>query len=254
MTKQSKLFMVALGGLMALGLVFGGATAFAQSDDAVPTAPPFGDFGFGRGPLGAPGEREQALADELGITLEELQAAREEARIAMIDQAVEDGYLTEEQAEQLKTYGFGPRGHFGIYDEDEYLAESLGITVEELRAAELQVYEDQLAAAVEAGYLTQEQADLMLAQKAVQNYVDREALSEAVRAVHEEAINQALADGAITQAQADALLAQLETQQFGFGGRGGHGGMHGFGGMRGFGFIPTPGTTPDTTTDTGQGA
>lgn len=235
--KGSKLIYMLLGGVLALGLVFGAASMFAQTEDETPEdeqavpAVPFenGPRGLGRIDGAADGE---ALAEALGITVEELQAAQTEARNAMIDQAVVDGYLTEAQAEQLKAYGsgaFGHRGfHFGVYDSDEYLADALGITVEQLDAAKQEVREAQIAAAVEAGYLTQEQADLMLAQQAVQNYIDREGIQAQIQAAYEAAVAQALADGAITQAQADALLAQLEAQSFGFG-------LHGFGGPGGFG-------------------
>jgi hypothetical protein len=278
-----------VGALVALVLVFGAFATFAQTGDDEATATPEaqsdetqsnetesdeaqsdGDsssqtpdlpgFGWGRHGPGrhAGAVSGQELADALGITLEELQAAVEEARTAAIDQAVADGLLTQEQADELLANGFGGRHwHFG-YNQDTFLADALGISVEELQAARLEVYEAQLAEMVAAGVITQEQADLALAQKAVQGYIDTEALQATLQAAYEEAIAQALADGVITQEQADQLLSN---QAFGAGGFPGFGG--GFGGHHGFGrggpggfrwFFPAPDAdgasdTSDTSND-----
>lgn len=250
---RNKLVLSLMAGAVTLGLLGSSALTYAQSttDSTSGTTSGSTIIRVHRGGFGSLIDRDQALADELGIDVETLQTAEEAAHIAMIDQAVADGYLTEEQAEQLKLYSgsMGRGGRFGsLYDTDEYLADALGITVEELDAAELAVHEAELAAAVAAGYLTQEEADLLLAEKAARNYLDREGLNAQITAAYEAAINAAVADGAITQAQADDLLAQLEGGiglghgWFGSGGRGGH---------RGFGFdsLPDSGST-DTTTDT----
>lgn len=257
---RNKILYTVLGGAVALGLLGSAAITFAQGDTTSSASMVLahrGGMGEMRGSLGDQG---QALADALGITLEDLQAAQLEARNAMIDQAVVDGYLTQAQADQLKanTFGFGRGGHFGgLYDEDQYLADALGITVAALQTAELEAHAAQLAAAVAAGFLTQEQADLMQARKAAETYLDRDGLQAQMQAAYEAALAAAVADGAITQAQADALLAHVEAQPWGFG-MGGFGGRGGHrGGMRGFGdfgsLTPAPSTTPDTTT-TGQDA
>ena len=254
--KSNKVLNVVLGGVFALGLI-GGAMSFARSASAAPAvaaaAAPSSLVLVHRGGGGGLSDNDQALADALGIDLETLQTAEETARLAMIDQAVADGFITEAQAEQLRLYsgGFG-RGFSGAYDKDEYLADALGITVEELEAAELEAYEVTLAAAVEAGTLTQEEADLLLAEKVARGYLDTDAINAQVQAAQEAAVAAALADGAITQEQADALLAQLAATPYsfhgGFGGRG-HGGRGGHDGMRGFGLEQLPdSTTPDTTT------
>ncbi len=259
---RNKLMVSILGGIMAVGLLGGAAVSFAQTDSpavtaAVSTTAASSLVLIHNGGLSGLGDRDQSLADALGIDLEALQTAQQAARIAMIDQAVADGLLTEAQGEQMKLLGggFGRGGRFG-HDEDQYLADALGISVEELQSAELTSYATELAAAVEAGAITQEEADLMLARQAAQNYVDQDALHSAAQAVYEDALAAAVADGAITQAQADALLAQFATQSFGFGlhGFGGHGGRGGRGGPGGFGpnTLPdsTPQTTPGTTTNT----
>lgn len=255
---RNKLMTLGLSGVMAAGLLGGAAAAFAQASAAtvapaasVSSIVPAHNGGWRLG------GSDEALAAALGITVEELDAAQEAARVALIDQAVADGHLTEAEGEALKLDGGRLRNssRYG-YDKDEFLAEALGISVEELNAAELTAYEAEIAAAVAAGTITQEQADLLLARRAAQNYLDQDALDAAVRSAYENAVAAAVAAGDITQAQADALLAQLATQtfDFGFGGRGGHGGWGGPGGRGGFGLdaMPdaTPETTPDTTTDT----
>lgn len=251
---RTKLMGILLGGLLALGLFAGVATTFAQSDDAVTaqTTPTVPDTST-RGSRGSLGVSAQALADALGIELAELTAAQETARLALIDQAVADGHLTAEEGQALKDAGsrLHDSSQYG-YDKDEFLADALGISVETLEAAKLEAYEVDLAARVAAGELTQEEADLKLAQKAAQNYLDTDSLNAQVRSAYQAAVAEAVAAGDITQAQADLLLAQLETYSFnfGFGGHGGRGGHGGHGGGRGFGSGTTP-TTPETTPDTG---
>lgn len=256
---RNKLIVLGMSALLVVGLLGSAAITFAQTDDpAQSTEESTGGLAIMPGRGGShQSVDDEALAAALGITVEELDAAQETARVALIDQAVADGYLTAEEGEALKLDG-GRLPHssqFG-YEKDEFLADALGITVEALQAAELTAYQAEVAAAVEAGTITQEEADLMLARKAAQNYLDEDALNATVRAAYAEALAAAVAAGDITQAQADALLTQLETQtfNFGFGGRGGHGHHGGHGGRGDFGLdiLPdtTPETTPDTTTDT----
>jgi hypothetical protein len=267
MVLKRKVIYMVLGGILALTLAFVGASTFAQSgeeDTTTETAPEV-ESGSGSETLtvprfngrpdfeGARGDQGQALADALGITLEELQAAQEEARAAAITQAVDDGLLTQEQADQLLSGEGGFRGGPGFHldrgEGKEFLADALGISVEELEAAIDEVEAARLAAMVESGAITQEQADMITAQRAVEGYVDREALQATIQAAYEDAVNQALEDGVITQEQADSLLsnaANFGLRGFGgpgFGGRGGH--HHGPRG--GEGFAPFQDAQPSTT-------
>ncbi len=256
MNWQRKVMYMVMGGLVVLGLAFAGAATFAQTDDDVETPfqgedgerPFFGGRGGRQGDgrpdfAGERGQKGQALADALGISLEELEAAHEEARAAAIAQAVTDGLLTQEQADAIlagegRSRGYGR--HLGGVDGKTYLADALGISVEELEAAMQQVQAERLAAMVEAGVITQEQADLMEARQAVESYVDREALQETMQAAYEDAVNQALEEGDITQEQADTLLsnaANFGGRGFGGPGFGGHGGRH-HGPRGGAGFAP----------------
>jgi DNA-directed RNA polymerase specialized sigma24 family protein len=87
------------------------------------------------------------LAEELGIDLEVVKAAMQNARSEVLHQAVDDGRITQEQADQMlsrergKRFGgrdcgidgsFGKRGFIG---DGSAIAEALGITVEKLEAA-----------------------------------------------------------------------------------------------------------------------
>jgi len=249
-----KLMYMVLGGVVALLLLFGAFASFAQTDDDDATATPEAETedgdssetapvpGWGRhgrrGPGG--GVNNELLAEALGITAEELETAQAEAREAAIEQAVEEGLLTQDQADELLSRGFGFHKGFGgraglfgsAIDVDALLAGALDISVEELQEARSEAYAARLDELVAAGSLTQEQADLMLAYQEVEGYVDYDALNESVQAVYEAAVEQALADGVITEAQAEQMLDSIPSVGgFGFGGRGFHG--RGFGGPRG---------------------
>jgi polyhydroxyalkanoate synthesis regulator phasin len=95
-----------------------------------------------------------------------------------------------------------------------YLADALGISVAELEQAQEQANEALINQAIEDGTITQEQADLMQAGKALRDY-----LPEAMAHAFEEALQNAVADGVITQAQADKLSEMKEGGFRGFGGR-----------------------------------
>jgi hypothetical protein len=197
---------------------------------------------------------------------------------------------TPDTEDGLSLRGFGHWGGFGRHSDSwlTYLAEALGITVDELEDAQERAYGAWLGDAVEQGQLTQEQADELLAARALKAYVDKEAiLAEALgmtveeletalasqslselmaergidaatlqanaQAAYEAAVQQAVADGVITQAQADEMLDDLSFNLFGrdeFGGHHGGRGRHGGRGGR-FGLPEVPdSTTPDSGSDT----
>ena len=276
--------------LLALAALVGSSLTFAQDEDpdtddtvTVPEdgsevdATPGGHFGD-RGPRGHHGglvDREAArelLAEELGVTVEDLDAAHTAVREAV---QAEDGRPDRDEVKAL-------------------LAEQLGVTVAELEAAEDAVQQAMLAQLVEDGTITQEELDEMLAMQelralgqeifsrddaqaviaeqlgltveelaaakdegtrlsdlAEQQGVDLETLQTAVSDARTAAIEQAVTDGTITQDQADILLSQDGP---GFGGRGhggpgGRDGHGGHGGPRGGGFGPgsTDGTNGTST-------
>ena len=206
------------------------STVYAQSDDTE-QAPIEGRGRFAKG-LEFKEDHSAILADVLGISEEELQAAITSVREAAIAQAVTDGKITQEQADAMLAnedgVGWGRMGRGAAHDDE--LAAALGITPEELQAAKEEVKERVIAEAVAAGEITQEEADLMAARQALQEYQ-----RDLKQQEYEATIAQAVADGAITQAQADQLLSE---QGPGFGGfgfddgpRGGHHGGHMGGGQ-----------------------
>jgi hypothetical protein len=122
----------------------------------------------GRGIGGSQASEE--LAQALGITVDELTAAQQKAKEAAITQALDQGLITQAQADQMRsTDRLGMNMHFGgrmlgssTIDFRALLADALGITVDELTAAQQAAHEARLAQAVADGTITQEQADLML--------------------------------------------------------------------------------------------
>ena len=216
------------------------------------------------------------LADALGISVTELQTARQEAHIAAIQQMVDEGVLTQTQADQLLLGGRpsfmgGGRDRLGDVDIDPeaLLANALGITVEELQAAQQQAHVAAIQQAVADGRLTQAQADLMLGHMQLRDAIDPDALLAGVlgitveelqtardddedktladlvdelgldavtvrremTAAYQQAVQQAVDDGTITQEQADQILSRPGPGLGGFGGpRDGFRGFDGFGG------------------------
>ncbi len=222
-----------------------------------------GEMGQG-GPAGfLPGDQQQYLADALGISTEQLQSAQETVRNDIIDQAVTDGTITQEQADQLKAGERIPGLHMpggpemDNVDREALLAGALGITVEELDAAQTAAHDAAIAAAVADGTITQEQADRMTAQQAFQDYLRATYPDTRPQETMAVLIQNAVDAGAITQAQADLLLSGD--------GRMGPGGLDGFrgpreGGMRGPGMSapnsqnePTQPDTQPNSSDDSQG-
>jgi PAS domain-containing protein len=225
--------------------------------------------GWGRRGFGGSIDYRQLLADALGITVEELDAACETARTAAIEEAVKQDLITQEQADQMlaregtkrgwfgfRGFGRGPKGIAnGKIDEEALLADALGITVDELRSAREKANQAAIDQAIAEGIITQEQADQMLARKNLHSYLDRNALlakalgipvedlegktlsdlmgerdldaaalREKLAEARKEALAQAVKDGVITLEQADQIQDGPGWGFMGPGGRGGFGG------------------------------
>jgi hypothetical protein len=193
-----------------LGVAAVGAVAFAQ------------DAEDGSGwPFNFRERMHEAIAGVLGISVEEYDAAIETAQEQVIGEAVAEGWLTEEQAEQMReraAEGFGPgkrggkfggpgmmpggpggkfgggRGGFMGGPDNGFIplvAEAFDMTPEDL-LAELQEGKTIAALAEEKGVDTQPIIDSHLAQV-------------------EENLAEAVADGKLTQERADWMLEQAET-------------------------------------------
>jgi len=206
MKKHTKMILIGLGLIMVLGLSAFTVANVASADSIPAVEAPEPGQGI---------DHLQALADELELPLDDLKAALVSAEKAFIQAKVDSGDLAPNRADDLlerldeTNKPFRPMRDgkpMGMSDEmNTYLAEALGISLEELTQAQENVFVAGITQAVADGKLTQEQADLMLARKATQSY-----MQEARIAAYQIAIAQALADGAITQAQADLLLANME--------------------------------------------
>lgn len=132
----------------------------------------------------------EALAAVLGISAEALGTARDTARDAALAQALADGNITQEEYDQ-----FVARQSLQEYiDRDEMLAGALGISVSEFQAAQ------------DEGKRIPDLLDEL--------GISQEDFQAAVGAAQEAALAQAVSDGVISQEQAD------EFGQDGFGGRG----------------------------------
>jgi len=174
-----------------LGVTALGAVTFAQDGEE------------GGWPFDFRGKFRERVAELLGVPVDKYDEAVQQAQQDVVDQALEEGWLTEDQAERMreraeqgvgpKTFGFrdkgfaGPRGGFMGRGGDSLfrlIAEELDITVQELHT---QLQDGKSI------------ADLL-----------SETQLESVKGAHlaqmEENLGQAVADGKITQNQADFML------------------------------------------------
>jgi hypothetical protein len=211
------------------------ATPEAETPAQSETTPDSNDVprlrGFGHwGELGRHGDSTWLtyLAEALGITVDELVDAQERAYGAWLGDAVEQGQLTQEQADEL----LAARALKAYVDKNAILAEALGMTVEELETA----------------LASQSLSDLM-----AERGIDAATLQANAQVAYEAAVQRAVADGVITQAQADEILSASSFGLFGRGGFGGHHGGRGRHGGRGGGFslpeVPDS-VTPESDSDT----
>jgi len=309
MSRSVKWFLALLGGsllilLVAGGLAFASFTNARAESAATHVSVPVHSTGleFAHGGPGFPGPRAEEptyLADALGISVEDLQAAQSQATDEAIQQALDQGLITQEQADALRARGefghFGFRGDwFGMpngVDYEALLAKALKVNVEELQAARETAYNAMLNQAVEDGQITQDQADLIKARQVLKNYIDPQALEaqalgisvdqlqsykdqgtpmgdlleqlgltyaevrDARQAAYEEAVQQAVSDDVITQEQADAILSGSAGGPCGgFGHAGIRGGFPGgLGEMRGGGLgglrVPNGSVTPQASAE-----
>jgi hypothetical protein len=160
------------------------------------------------------GEDDARLAEALGVSVERLQAAREQAFDGGIQQAVDEGELAPKQAERMRTW----RKLRPYLNPQALAAQVLGMTPEQLQAA------------LDGGK--------SLWDLAHERQVDFASGREKFMAAGKAAVQQAVADGVISQQQADDLVRMVGQRGPGgfFGGHRGFGPMGLFG--RGLGFGP----------------
>jgi polyhydroxyalkanoate synthesis regulator phasin len=176
-----------------LGVAAVGAVVYAQND------------GSG-GPFDFNGRFREAIAEILGITVNEYDAAVEQAQGQVVDDALAEGWLTEEQAELLRwrmeqapgarmpgMRGAGRLGRSLMGGGDNLLsiaADELGMGLTDL--------------------LTELQDGKSIADVAKEKEVDTQAIVNAYLAQVKANLDEAVAEGRITQKQADYQLEKVE--------------------------------------------
>jgi len=118
------------------------------------------------------------LAEELGISVDELETARQRALDRALEQAVEEGLLSLEKEELIEAR-YVMREYF---DPLAVIAEQLGMSMDEFKAT------------IRAGSIREVLADL-----------DRQALRDALEEAWNAAIDQAQADDAISESAAEQM-------------------------------------------------
>ncbi len=234
---RRKVGTIAALGALVVAMAFG-AVAYMSAKAAAPnsianlnTGNPAMNQGFrGGGRGGFEGSYTNAeLATALGISTTDLSTATQKASDAGLAQAVSKGLITQAQADQIKANGSAfPMGdqwggwlsQNGI-DYNALLTDALGISVDKLQAAYTSAFNAHIDAAVTAGSLTADQANLAKGQYALEN---NKAYQSSLQTAYNAAVAQAVKDGVITQAQADLILKNAASQ-----------GSKGLGGMPGFG-------------------
>jgi hypothetical protein len=178
--------LVAILGVAALG-----AVAYAQDDEGSP-------FDFR-------GKFREAVASALGVSVEEYDAAVDQAQEQVVGEAVSEGWLTEEQAELMQwrmdqapgagmrgmgkgMRGFGPGPRGGGDNLVSVAADELGMSLTDL--------------------LTELQAGKSIAVVAAEKGMDVQAIADAYLAQLKENLDESVAEGKITQKQADYALEQ----------------------------------------------
>ncbi len=187
------------------------------------------------------GKLQEAIASILGISVEDYQAAIETAEGQVLEQAVADEWLTQEQADRLQERldavpesGHFGRGFYGMRGFPGLRGESLVAVA----AEQLDVSEGDLIDLLQEGK--------SIAEVASEKGVDPQTIADAYLAQIQAKLADAVEDGNITQKQADAMLenmaehiaSQLEATDgcLPSGPVGHHGRRGDFGGLMGRGF------------------
>ncbi len=187
-----------IAAVLALGGTAVGFVAAQSEDEGVTAQHERGDF-------------VALLAENLGVTQEELHAAIQQTQLDMVEEALSSGKITEEQAAQMREriesgegLSFGPGrgrpgegrpGHDGPgrpggcqpFRGVDQVAELLGLTVGEI--------------------VSELEQGMSLAQIAEANGVTAAELAATLLAGIEEHVAQAVADGKIDEARAEEILA-----------------------------------------------
>lgn len=191
-------------GIAALVAIVGaaavGAVAYAQDEDS--------DFPFDFGQ-----KFREALAEILGMTVDEYDAAVDKARDQVVDEAVTEGWLTDDQAELFRfRMDQMPEGHRGFGMRE--LPKVFGFQNRGMMGwgdSLLSVAADQLEMSL-TELLTELQDGKSIADVATDKGADTQAIVDAYVAELKADLDEEVADGDMTQTQADFCLEQAEAR------------------------------------------
>lgn len=211
-----------------LGVAAVGAVAFAQDDEG---------SGF---PFNFHQRFREAVAGILGVTVDEYDAALDQAQGQVVDEAQAEGWLTEEQAELLR-WRLEQAPDMGRMDMGKALhgfTRGIGRPGDSLVSTAADVLDMSLT-----DLLTELQDGQSIADVAGEKGVATQEIVDAYLAQIREDVDEAVAEGDMTQTQADYYLQRAEERALeqldntweggprGF--DGGHGGRRGFPGLDG---------------------
>jgi polyhydroxyalkanoate synthesis regulator phasin len=176
-----------------LGVAAVGAVAFAQDEEGT-------GFDFHQ-------RFREAVAEILGVTVDEYDAALEQAQGQVLDEALAEGWLTEEQAELLRwrmEQAPGP-GRMDLGKAMHGFARGIGRPGDNLASIAAEVLDMSLT-----DLLTALQDGQSIAEIAGEQGVDTQEIVDAYLAEISEDLEEAVAEGDMTQTQADYYLQRAE--------------------------------------------
>jgi polyhydroxyalkanoate synthesis regulator phasin len=178
-------------------------------------------------------EFREAVAGILGISVDEYDAAVDQAREQVLDKAVEQGDLTQEQADRVREradggLGAGMMGR-GMMGRGMMGRGMMGRMMDDSEDSLIAVAADKLGMDVDE-LKTQLKDGKTVADLAKEKGVDLQTIVDAFMTVRQGTLNQAVTDGKMTQEQADKMLENMremieerlngEMPMYGHGGRG----------------------------------
>jgi polyhydroxyalkanoate synthesis regulator phasin len=178
-----------------LGVAVVGAVAFAQDDEG---------SGF---PFDFHQRFREAVAEILGVTVDEYDAALDQAQSQVVDEAQAEGWLTEEQAEVLR-WRMEQAPDMGRVDVGKALrgvGRGIGRPGDSLVSTAADVLDMSLT-----DLLTELQDGESIADVAAEKGVETQEIVDAYLAQIGEDVDEAVADGDMTQTQADYYLQRAE--------------------------------------------
>jgi len=153
----------------------------------------------------------EAVAKALGITVEQYDKTVGTARDNVLKQAVEEGILTQEQADRMLERGLDGFGFGGMMRGGRMGGRGPGGMMGGSGSSLISVAADKLGMTV-AELVAELEADKTIAAVATAKGVETKTILDAYIALRSEKFAEMVADGRITQAEADEKLAEMRTE------------------------------------------